>query len=73
MSEQKISYTLEDACKSLEVKTKYMSELEEYEYLEGRFNKAMECGDMEEGSKAYYMFRAIIKRLSELELLIKNG
>lgn len=73
MNKQKKKYGLEDACKSLEVKTKYMSELEEYEYLEGRFNKAMECGEMKEESKAYYMFRAIIKRLSELELLIKNG
>lgn len=64
---------IEDALKALEIKTKYMDILEEYNYLEGRFLKAMDFGEMEYGTKAYYMFRAIVKRLSEIELLIKEG
>lgn len=73
MSEQKKKYTLEAAITYLEGKTLGMSDLEKYNYLEARFNDAMNVGDMEEGSKAYYVFRAIIKMLSELELLIKEG
>ena len=72
MSEQKKKCTLEDAITYLEGKKLGMGTLEKYNYLEARFNDDMNVGDMEEGSKAYYVFRAIIKMLSELELEIKG-
>ena len=72
MSEQKKKYTLEAAITYLEGKTLGMSALDKYNYLEARFNDAMNVGDMEEGSKAYYVFRSIIKILNELELEIKG-
>ena len=46
--------------------------LEEYDFLLKRFNKAFNYR-YNEGSKADIEFRRIIKRLSELEELIKEG
>lgn len=46
--------------------------LEEYDFLLKRFNKAFNY-KYNEGSKADIEFRRIIKRLSELEELIKEG
>lgn len=46
--------------------------LEEYDFLLKRFNKAFNYR-YDEGSKADIEFRRIIKRLAELEELIKEG
>lgn len=73
MNEKGKEYTLESGLTYLEGKTLGMNILEEYEYLEKRFNDAMNIRDMEEGSAMYWVFKAIVKRLSEIELLIKEG
>ena len=46
--------------------------LEEYDFLLKRFNKAFDYR-YDENSKADIEFRRIIKRLSELEEMIKEG
>ncbi|MGL5507265.1 MAG: hypothetical protein ACRDB0_05105 [Paraclostridium sp.] len=49
-----------------------MDILQEYDHLVNRFNKAFDY-TWEEGDKMDLAFTKIIRRLSEIELMIKEG